>query len=71
MARKTAIPGMSEAGLAEIERRAELQFRYGVPEALPAEDVAALVNEIRDLWSVRDRLMALNRQHLQAVPDQP
>jgi hypothetical protein len=55
---------MTEAELAGIAQRASLQYQYGDTTALRAEDVAALITEIRELWKLRTHLVALNRQHL-------
>lgn len=55
---------LSEAELAGIEQRAALAFQYDDPTALRGQDVADLIQEVRDMWALRRRLVALNRQHL-------
>jgi hypothetical protein len=61
------MPTLTESELAGIEQRAALQYQYGDTTALRAEDVAALVAEVRELWELRRHLVALHRQHLDAV----
>jgi hypothetical protein len=53
---------LTNAELAGIAKRAELTFVYGDRTALRAEDVADLIQEIRELHELRDHLIALNRQ---------
>jgi hypothetical protein len=58
-----------------IEQRAELWFKYGDKTALRAEDVEALITEVRELHQLKQHLIALNRQHLDHLsgdePDPP
>jgi hypothetical protein len=53
---------LTNAELAGIAQRAELTFVYGDRTALRAEDVADLIQEVREMHELRDRLLALNRQ---------
>lgn len=58
---------LTRSELEAIEARADLQFNHGDPGALRAEDVADLITEIRELWALRQHLIALNRQHLERM----
>jgi len=61
---------LTETELAAIEQRADLWFRHGDSTALRAEDVADLITEVRELQSLRQHLIALNRQSMQRLnPD--
>jgi len=53
---------LTEDELAGIEQRAELCFRYGDTSALRAEDVAALLKEVRWLAEQHRHMIALYRQ---------
>jgi hypothetical protein len=53
---------LTKAELAGIAQRAELTFAYGDRTALRAEDVADLIQEVREMHALRDHLLALNRQ---------
>ena len=55
---------LSDSELAGIAERAELCFKYGDRTALRADDVAALLNEVRELQRLRAHLIAMNRQAL-------
>ena len=58
---------LSETELAGIEQRADLWFRHGDRTALRAEDVADLITEVRELQSLRQHLIALNRKSMQRL----
>jgi hypothetical protein len=60
---------LSSDELAGIEQRADLCFNYADRDALRAEDVASLVEEIRDLWGMRANLIARHRQALDEARD--
>jgi hypothetical protein len=53
---------LTNAELAGIANRAELTFAYGDRDALRAQDVADLIQEVRELHALRDHLLAMNRQ---------
>ena len=53
---------LTDSELAGIAQRAELTFVYGDRQALRAEDVADLIQEVRELHALRQHLMAMNRQ---------
>jgi hypothetical protein len=53
---------LTNAELAGIANRAELAYVYGDRDALTAQDVADLIQEVRELHALRDHLMAMNRQ---------
>jgi hypothetical protein len=56
---------LTETELAGIEQRADLCFRFGDRSALRAEDVADLIQEVRELHELRQHLIALHRQSWQ------
>jgi hypothetical protein len=58
---------MTDAQLHEITSRAELFTNYGDRFALSAEDVSALVDEVRRCRANERHLIALTRQHLDAL----
>lgn len=64
-------PKLTESELAAIEQRADLAFHYDDHEALRESDIADLVTEIRELWALRKRLLALNQQALDRLNAQP
>lgn len=53
---------LTNAELAGIANRAELAYAYGDRDALTAQDVADLIQEVRELHALRDHLLAMNRQ---------
>lgn len=55
---------LTTAELAGIAQRAELTFVYGDTTALRAEDVADLIQEVRELHALRRHLLARERQRL-------
>jgi hypothetical protein len=61
---------LTETELAGIEQRADLWFRHGDKTALRAEDVADLITEVRELQSLRQHLIALNRQSMERLSGQ-
>ena len=61
---------LTETELAAIEQRADLWFRHGDSTALRAEDVADLITEVRELQSLRQHLIALNRQSMERLNGQ-
>jgi len=61
---------LTTSELEGIEQRAELWFKYGDKTALRAEDVEALITEVRELHQLKQHLIALNRQHLDHLADE-
>jgi len=60
---------LTQTELAGIEQRAELWFRYGDKTALRPDDVADLIAEVRELHTIRQHLIALNRQAMDRLVD--
>jgi hypothetical protein len=60
---------MSDHEWAEIERRADLWLTFGDRDAFRADDLTAMLAEVRGLRALRTRLIALNKQMLTRLGD--
>jgi hypothetical protein len=60
---------LTNAELAGIAQRAELAFAYGDRTALRAEDVADLIQEVREQHQLNDHLKAMVRQYRDRLSD--
>lgn len=61
---------MTPDDLLQIKQRYELQYVHDGGETLEQEDIQALIDEVENLWKLRQHLIALNRQTLARLDKQ-